>query len=104
MVGWVKNLLAQEFEKFTCMDEITKFKPMSTDEPLKILLKKGAVPPIPRRYRVPIHLLPQLKEFVDDMMKKGWISPSGSAWASPVLIVKKRVRKQMVHPRMGGDL
>ena len=87
--NWVEELKAQKIEKFSCLDELKKFVPHPDDEPLKIRLKKGAVPPQPRRYRVPVHLLPQLKEFIRDMIDKGWIEESDSAWASPVLVIKK---------------
>ena len=87
--GWVNDLIAQKFEHFVCMEEIKKFEPHPDDEPLKIRLKKGATPPTPRRYRVPVHLLPQLQEFIKDMAAKGWIRPSNSAWSSPVLVIKK---------------
>jgi hypothetical protein len=86
---WVTNLLRQKFKKFACLDPIETFVAKESDEPLKIRLKEGAKNPKPRRYRVPIHLLPQLKEFIKDMLQKNWIEPSSSAWTSPVLVIKK---------------
>ena len=49
---------------------------MDTDEPLVIEDKDGELGPIPNRsYKVPKHLLPQLSEFIQDLLKKKFIEP-----------------------------
>ena len=71
------------------MDPVAHFDPLPSDEPLHIRLKPGSSPPKMHRYRCPDHLLPEFKKFVDEMADKGWLSPSDSEWAAPILIIKK---------------
>jgi len=57
---------------------------------MKIDLKEGASVPKMHRYRCPDHLLPEFKKFIDEMVEKGWLLPSDSEWAAPILIIKKQ--------------
>jgi hypothetical protein len=42
------------------------------------------------KYRIPVHMLPQLKEFVTDMLEKNFIVPNpGSTFSSPMLVLAK---------------
>ena len=46
--------------------------------------------PVPMKYRIPVHMLPQLKEFVRDMLEKNFIIPNpGSTHSAPMLVLKK---------------
>ena len=86
---WVQGVIDGKSRKFTCMDPVEQFDPLPTDDPLNIRLKPGASAPKMHRYRCPDHLLPEFKKFIDEMVSKGWLSPSDSEWAAPILIIKK---------------
>lgn len=55
----------------------------------KIVLKKGAKPPFGRLYSMSREELAVLREWLQDNLAKGFIRPSTSPAASPVLFVKK---------------
>ena len=57
---------------------------------LKIALEEGASPPISRIYPVSDSELETLKKFVEDHLRMGFICPSSSPFAAPVLFVKKK--------------
>ena len=86
---WVNQLVTGQLGKFSCMDPVEKFDPLPSDEPLHIRLKPGATVPSMHRYRTPDHLLPEFKRYIDEMVQKGWLIPSDSEWAAPILIIKK---------------
>ena len=88
IADWVDRLLSQQIEKFTCMDEITRWEPLPSDPLLRITLKKDCRPPA-RRYPVPIHMYPEFKEFIKTMLEKNFIVPSTSSFSAPILIIKK---------------
>ena len=54
-----------------------------------IELKDGAKPPAKRAYGMSRDQAQVVKEYVRDMLGKGYIRPSSSPYAAPVLIVKK---------------
>ena len=56
----------------------------------KIPLVEGAVPPAARQYRLSYHEMEELKKQLDTYVAQGWIRPSTSSYASPVLFVKKK--------------
>ena len=49
MESWVKDLMQQKLGKYTCLDELTKWRPLLSDPMLHINLKPGSKP-ISRRY------------------------------------------------------
>jgi hypothetical protein len=55
-----------------------------------IELLPGTAPISKRAYRVSGPKLVELKEQIDEMSEKGYIRPSTSPWASPVLFVEKK--------------
>ena len=59
----------------------------STDH--KIILKEGAQPPFGKMYGMTREELVTLREWLQDNLSKGFIRPSSSPAASPVLFVKK---------------
>jgi len=86
---WVNRVLRHEFGHFTCLEEIKRWQPLESDPLLKLNLKEGKVP-VPMKYRIPVHMLPQLKEFVRDMLEKNFIIPNpGSTHSAPMLVLKK---------------
>ena len=54
-----------------------------------IKLQEGAVPPAKRAYGMSRDQAAVVKAYVDEMLGKGYIRPSTSPYAAPVLIVKK---------------
>ena len=68
---------------------------METDEPLVIEAKEGDNGASSNRsYKVPKHLLPELAELIQDLLKKKFIElvpqgKGGNAWYSPIRILKK---------------
>lgn len=51
----------------------------------------GDAPPIQQQFRrVPFHQRTQCKKLLQDMLKKGVISPSSSPWTSPAVLAKKK--------------
>ena len=52
-------------------------------------LKKDTVPPAKHAYGISREQAKVVKEYIDNMLGKGFIRPSNSLYAAPVLIVKK---------------
>jgi hypothetical protein len=55
-----------------------------------IELIPGTAPISKRAYRVPEPELVELKKQIDEMLEKGYIRPSTSPWAAPLLFVEKK--------------
>jgi hypothetical protein len=55
-----------------------------------IELIPGTTPISKRAYRVSGPVLVQLKKHIDELLEKGYIRPSTSPWATPVLFVEKK--------------
>ena len=89
-----KSML-QNQRRWKCLREMEEATVMASDDPLVIEDKDGEHGPPPNRsYKVPKHLLPQLSEFIQELLKKKFIEPvphgkGGRAWYSPILILKK---------------
>lgn len=68
--------------------EANKLPPhRSIDHSIK--LQEGAIPPAKRAYGMSREQALVVKEYVEEMLGKGYIRPSTSPYAAPVLIVKK---------------
>lgn len=64
---------------------------------VKINIDTGTHPPIKQRpYRTPYSERPVVEEYINDMLKSGVISPSNSAWASPIILVDKKDGRKRV--------
>ena len=83
----LKEDAGQTFSR--CAAPLTKFAVDKSIPPLKLDFMDGKKMPPPRHYRVPQHLLPELRKFVQEMVEKGWISKSRSPFSSPVLVIRK---------------
>ena len=59
------------------------------DDTLYIKLIDGATPPKPRVYKMSPAELTYLKNQLEGYLAKGFIRPSRSAWAAPVLFARK---------------
>jgi len=63
-------------------------------------IRTGDALPIKKNpYRVPYALRDEMKKQLDEMMKKGVITPCASPWAAPVILVPKN--QLMLHPSIG---
>jgi len=87
--SWVDKFTNQEIEFFKCFEPLDKFVPLASDKPMKVTLKPGTKPPPIRRYKCPINLLPTFKNYITEMLDKGWIKPGKTEYTAPVLILKK---------------
>ena len=86
---WVQALKDQRIKKYSCMDPIREYCPLPTDPLLHIKVKEGATMPKPQRFKTPRHMLPQLKEFLTEMLQKKFLRPSRSPYSSPILVIPK---------------
>ena len=57
---WCNSALRHEFGHFTCLERIKRWEALESDPLLKIHLKEG-MHPTPMKYRIPVHMLSQLK-------------------------------------------
>ena len=88
-IDWCNRALHHEFGYFTCLNKIERWEPLESDPLLKLNMKPGQEYR-PIKYRIPAHMLPQLKEFVRDMLEKNFIKPNpGSTFSAPMLVIKK---------------
>ena len=87
--SWVDKFTNQEIEHFKCFEPLDKFIPLPLDKPMKVTLKPSKKPPPIRRYKCPINLLPTFKNYIKEMLEKGWIKPGKTEYTAPVLILKK---------------
>src|SRR3954464_12071259 len=69
-------------------EELLEIPPLREVE-FVIDLKPGTVPIAKHPYKMPPHELLELKEEIDEALRKGFICPSSSAWGAPSLFVKK---------------
>lgn len=69
------------------MDANKLFPQRPIDHAIK--LQEGAIPPAKRAYGMSREQVSVVKEYVDEMLGKGYIRSSTSPYAAPVLIVKK---------------
>lgn len=71
--------------------EPTKLPPIRDNHNHKIPLLEGANPVNQRPYRYALYQKNEINKMVQDMLKSGTIQPSCSPYASPVVLVKKRM-------------
>nr|CAB3504899.1 unnamed protein product [Digitaria exilis] len=64
--------------------------PPDRDIEFEINLEPGTAPIAQRPYRMSVDELEELKKQLHELKEKGYIRPSASPWASPVLFVKKK--------------
>jgi hypothetical protein len=64
--------------------------PLRRDIDFSIELTPGSVPESRTPYRMSMPELVEIKLQLKEMMDKGYIQPSVSAWGAPVLFVKKK--------------
>jgi hypothetical protein len=64
--------------------------PLERDVEFVIELKPGTTPISRRPYRMPPNELAELKTQLQDLLEKGFISPSSSPWGCPTIFVKTK--------------
>ena len=80
-----RQVLWEERQAFSINDEIG----CAPDLQMNIQTKDEV--PVQRAYNsIPRPLLGEVKSHVEDMLNRGWITRSKSAWSSPVVIVRKK--------------
>ena len=82
------RLLEQYSDVFP--DELPPLQDVERNVPQTIALEPGAKPPCRPIYRLSQPEMKELKKQLTELLAKGYIEPSTSAFGSPVLFVKKR--------------
>jgi hypothetical protein len=85
---WVERLISHKLGKFKCIQEMKRWQYKEGDPLLKLILKPDAKPQS-ASYKTPIHLLPELKKWIQEMLDKGMIRRSESTFVAPILVLKK---------------
>ena len=81
----VQQMLWDERGAFAESDEV-----IGSAEDLQMDLTTTDEVPVQKRYNsIPRPLLTEVKGHIEDMLNRGWITRSSSAWSSPVVIVRK---------------
>ena len=89
--GTTEPTLPEEYQKFcAAFSDGTKTLPEHTDADLSIELVDGKLPPFGALYSMSEDELTIVKNYVDDMMKKGLIRPSTSPVGAPILFARKK--------------
>eukprot|EP01050_Picozoa_sp_SAG11_P005729 SAG11_NODE_414_length_9684_cov_7.947522_1_plen_2392_part_00 len=88
MLKWTSDFLNNRLQHFKCFTELKRWEPLPGDPLLKIRLKPGCTP-VSRRYPVPVHMYPEFKKFITNMLEMNFIIPSESSFTAPVIIIKK---------------
>ena len=81
----VRQMLWDEREAFAESEEV-----IGSAEDLQMDLTTTDEIPVQKRYNsIPRPLMTEVKYHIEDMLNRGWITRSNSAWSSPVVIVRK---------------
>ena len=81
----VQKMLREERVAFAKNDD-----EIGTAEELQMDIKTDDDIPVQKRYNsIPRPLYDNVKSHIEDMLNRGWITKSTSAWSSPVVIVRK---------------
>ena len=82
----LSNVIKQYLAAFATDEET-----LGTTNVVEYDIDTGTHPPVAQqRYRCPYYLQDELKNIVQDNVKKGLMEPCSSPWAAPVLLVKKK--------------
>ena len=82
----IKSLLREECDSFMRNDE-----DIGTIDNLELNINLKDDTPVQRQYhRIPRPLYPEVKNYIEDLLNREWITKSESSFASPVVIVRKK--------------
>jgi transposase InsO family protein len=87
------KLLPKEYHDYADVfsaEKAVRIPEPSEKDDLKIILQEGKSPSIGPLYNMSQNELKSLKEYLDDLLSKGYIRPSNSPYGSPVLFAKKK--------------
>ncbi|KAL9964944.1 hypothetical protein ACROYT_G028661 [Oculina patagonica] len=82
----VRKMLVEEAESFSKTDD-----DVGRAEELQVNINLTDSVPVQRKYTaIPRPLYAEVKQYVEDLLNRGWIQKSRSAYSSPVVCVRKR--------------
>ena len=82
----VINMLREETDSFSKNDD-----DIGCAEGLQLNINLSDSRPVQKNYTaIPKPLYPEVKQYVEDLLNRGWIRKSRSAYSSPVVCVRKR--------------
>jgi hypothetical protein len=85
---WVAALVSHKLGKFKCLTKMQRWEYKEGDPLLKLVLKPDAKLRS-ASYRTPVHLLPELKKWIQKMLDQGLIRRSESTFTAPILVLRK---------------
>ena len=82
----VMNMLREEAESFSQSDD-----DVGCAEGLQLNINLSDSRPVQKNYTaIPKPLYPEVKQYVEDLLNRGWVRKSRSAYSSPVVCVQKK--------------
>lgn len=87
------KLLPKEYHDYADVfsaERAVRIPEFSEKDDLHIILEEGKTPSVGPLYNMSENELKALKEYLDDLLSKGYIRPSNSPYGSPVLFAKKK--------------
>ena len=82
----VRQMLVEEAESFSKTDD-----DVGRTEELQVDINLTDSVPVQRKYTaIPRPLYAEIKQYVEDLLNRGWIQKSKSAYSSPVVCVRKK--------------
>ena len=82
----VRKMLVEEAESFSKTDD-----DVGRAEELQVDINLTDSVPVQRKYTtIPRPLYPEIKQYVEDLLNRGWIQESKSAYSSPIVCVHKK--------------
>ena len=83
----VVNMLKEEADSFSKDDD-----DVGCAEGLQLKINLSDNRPVQKNYTaIPKPLYPEVKQYVEDLLNRGWVRKSRSAYSSPVVCVRKKV-------------
>ena len=81
-----KAMLLEEIESFSSGED-----DIGSIEELKLKLNMRDTTPVQKTYNaIPRPLYPEVKQYIEDLLNRGWITKSKSPYSSPVVCVRKK--------------
>jgi hypothetical protein len=82
----VKQMLEEEKESFSTSDD-----DIGCIEELELKLNMKDQTPVQKTFNsIPRPLYPEVKQYIEDLLNRGWITKSKSPYSSPVVCVRKK--------------
>ena len=82
----VVNMLREEADSFSKNDD-----DVGCAEGLQLIISLSDNRPVQKNYTaIPKPLYPEVKQYVEDLLNRGWVRKSRSAYSSPVVCVREK--------------